>query len=119
VLGAVRKLRLAGALSACKRGFPRRGCYRLLVVVPVALDPYAAPAPRALHPYERMPEAEVGHHPAFVGPREMWRGKSWRGMPGRSEVLQKANFFLWRRGMLNYRHLPAGKRRMMREMYGV
>lgn len=39
------------------------------------------------------------YHPAVVGWRETWKGKTWRDMPGHCDDVRKLNFALFRRGL--------------------
>jgi len=43
----------------------------------------------------------IGREEDVVKPWQMsWRGRTWRDMPGGDETMQKCNFALWRRGLL-------------------
>lgn len=33
----------------------------------------------------------------------VWRGKTWRDVPGDSLVLKLCNWFLWKRGLISFR----------------
>jgi len=77
--------------------------WRLLTSLTAQAEPSTAPdRSRPLFPAERVPIKDVRPHPDYVGPLDVWRGKTWQDMPGTEEITKKCNFFLWRRGLLKY-----------------
>jgi hypothetical protein len=104
VCGMLTIFRNLGRLCTESIDGTQRKRYRLHAPLPGTL-PKAAPEPdysRPMLKIEKLPIERVRPHVAMVGPLDVWRGKSWRDMPGNEEVYKKLNFFLWRRGMLKY-----------------
>jgi hypothetical protein len=56
------------------------------------------------------------YHPAVAGPDDVFRGMTWRQMPGSEAEVKRMNFFLFRRGLYDIQ--PAGTRDVTRVFHG-
>ncbi|MFK5920894.1 MAG: hypothetical protein QM496_01840 [Verrucomicrobiota bacterium] len=101
VVSSIKTLRRRGELFTRRDAGNGRYEYRRVVVGSVVTDGVVTKR-RVKHPLEELPLEQVTRHLPVVGWNEVWRGKTWRDMPGHDAFFKRCNFFLWRRGRLKY-----------------